>query len=157
MNHLEASHLPCCGPERLSSAPGRSRGPALGEADRPDSQEPTQQRELHSKAPSDLQGRLCKGTLGGWEVGSLPCSVPPALSWEPSAGLLTPTSLSFSTFCPALHVPTSLPCLRPGNFWSTVSSGHTWPVVRGSPCWSWPLVLSLPQDQCLRVCRAPEV
>lgn len=105
----------------------------MGEVGRPDAQEPTQQRELHSKAPSSFQGRLCKETLRGWEVGALPCSAPPAGSWEPSAGLPTPTSLSF----------------RPGNFWSPVSSGHTWPVVQGS-------LGALLQDQGLRVCHTPE-
>lgn len=47
----------------------------------------------------------------------------------------------FSPSCSALHVP--LPCLRPGDFQSTTSSGRTGHVVCGSPYgpysrdWPW--------------------
>lgn len=158
-SHPGTSHSPCYGPEYLSCTPGKSRGPALDEAGRPGTQEPTQQRGLQAACRVGCEGK----TLGGGKVGALHCSVQPVGSWEPSAGFLAPTSLASPSALlthPALHVPTPLPCLRPGSFQSTMSSGHTWHVVQGSPCGpcssDWPLVLLLPQDQGLRVCYAPE-
>lgn len=67
---------------------------------------------------------------------------------------------SFSLSCAALHIHTPLPCLGPGGFPSTTSSGHAGHVVCGSPCGphsrDGPLVRPLPQDQDLKVCHGPE-
>lgn len=46
------------------------------------------------------------GRVGG---GCPACSAPPARSWEPGAGLLAPTSQSFSPSRCSLHMPTTLP------------------------------------------------
>lgn len=71
-------------------------------------QVPKNPSSKEGKAPGSLQGRLCKKTLRGWEVGALPHSTQTAGSWEPSAGFLAPTSLAIPSALPTLsHCPFS--------------------------------------------------